>query len=199
MRKETKINLILVSLFLIIAVVLYAVIFERGGDVASGGGGSVIAALNSQPPISQAQKPIPGHVAPDFSIQTMEGRNFRLSEQRGKVVFLNFFATWCAPCQMEAAQLGELNARFADRDFVMLAVSSENGFRQALPRFSAQFKRQPLFAEDAGGKLIDDYRVSGFPETYLIDKTGNIVRRFIGPYDWTSAEFTALIGQLLAQ
>ncbi|MDP8255513.1 MAG: TlpA disulfide reductase family protein [Candidatus Alcyoniella australis] len=200
MRKETKINLVLVGLFVLIAAGLYTIIFRLGGDSASGrGAGSVIAELNAQRRVSSNPKPIPGHLAPDFTVQTMEGGRFALFEQRGKVVLLNFFATWCAPCRMEVPQLDALNARFADANFVMLAISSESGLRRVLPQFSSQFRSPPLFAQDANNQITGSYRISGFPETYLIDKQGNIARRFIGPYDWNGPEFVALVQRLLDQ
>ena len=130
-----------------------------------------------------------GKLAPDFALQDLNGETQKLSDYRGQVVFLNFWATWCKPCQEEMPSMErlhqELEAEFSDR-FVMLAVSIDKS-ADDIPAFMAKHKLTFPVLHDRWGKVDRIYKIMGVPETYIIDQAGVLVEKIIGPRDWNAA------------
>ena len=117
-----------------------------------------------------------GQQAPDFSIKDQAGRLIKLSDYRGKVVFLNFWATWCQPCIAEMPSMEKLNAAFKDRKFQMLAISVDNGWEE-VNQFYKDYNLTIPNALDPGHQIaLNLYHVAKFPETFLIDSNGFVVR-----------------------
>ena len=147
---------------------------------------------------SEGPKPEVGQRAPDFVLPSLDGRTHRLEDLRGKVVFLNIWATWCPPCRAEMPSMVRSYERLKDRGVEILAVS-EDGDEAALRRFVAAFRVSFPVLLDEGKRVYQLYRATGVPETHLIDKSGVIRRSVIGPFDWTSAgvlqEVEALLGE----
>lgn len=131
----------------------------------------------------------PGRQAPDFIVQDLGGQAVRLSAQRGKVVFLNLWTTWCPPCRKEMPAMADLAGRLADEDFVMLAVSEDDGGAPAVKKFVEEMKLTFPVLVDPEGDVGRRYGVTGYPETFLIDRDGRQVARFIGPQDWKDPAF----------
>ena len=125
-----------------------------------------------------------GGLAPDFVAQDLNGQAMRLSSQRGKVVFLNLWTTWCPPCRMEMPSMEDLSRRLAGEDFVMWAVSEDDGGAPVVKKFVDEMKLTFPILVDPEGDVGRRYRVTGYPETFLIDREGRQVARFIGPRDW---------------
>jgi peroxiredoxin len=128
--------------------------------------------------------PRTGYPAPDFALPDLEGRTHRLSAYRGKVVFLNLWTTWCPPCRMEMPAMERLHRRLSGRDFVMLAVSADEGGKDAVAPFVAELGLTFAVLLDPDGRLSPRYGVTGYPETFLIDRDGQVVNHTIGPADW---------------
>lgn len=122
--------------------------------------------------------------APDFVAQGLDGQAVRLSAMRGKVVFLNLWTTWCPPCRMEMPAMDALAQRLGGRDFVMLAVSEDDGGVEAVRRFVDEMKITFPVAVDSSGEVGRRYGITGYPETFIIDRDGRQLARFIGPRDW---------------
>ena len=102
-----------------------------------------------------------------------------LSDHRGKVVLLNFFATWCGPCNMEAPELAKLYSEYTDRGLEVLAVCLDSDNKTALARFVSEHGvTYPVFAKSSEGEKA--YAVAGIPFTVLIDAQGKEVERFLG-------------------
>jgi len=136
-------------------------------------GSGVLAASETAAPA-----PVVGAPAPDFTLQTVDGENLRLSDLRGKVVAVNFWATWCAPCRLEMPDLQERAERFPDR----LAVIGVN-FAETAEEVAA-FRREvgvdfPLLL-DPEADVQRLYRVLGYPTTFFIDEEGTIRFQHIG-------------------
>lgn len=131
-----------------------------------------------------------GKLAPDFALQDLNGETIKLSDYHGQVVFLNFWATWCKPCQEEMPSMErlhqDLEAEFSDR-FVMLAVSIDKS-ADDIPAFMAKHKLTFPVLHDRWGKVDRIYKIMGVPETYIIDQTGVLVEKVIGPRDWNVAQ-----------
>ena len=126
-------------------------------------------------------------VAPDFSLASPDGRTVKLSEQKGRVVLLNFWATWCDSCKEELPVLQDLQrARAGDR-FELLAVSVDDDPAKAVPPFAAAHRMSyPILYVDR--KTMDAYAVRMLPTSYLIAPDGTIARRYVGPLDARAVE-----------
>jgi len=125
-----------------------------------------------------------GFPAPDFTLKDLEGHPHHLSDFRGKIVFLNVWATWCAPCRMEMPSMEQLHRRLKGRDFVMLAVSEdEDGSTSVRPFVDEMHLTFPVLI-DSDGIVPPRYGVTGYPETFVIDRGGRVVQHTIGPEDW---------------
>lgn len=137
-----------------------------------------------------------GFPAPDFSLRDLRGNAVRLSDFRGKIIFLNLWATWCPPCREEMPSMERLYRRFKGQDFAMLAVSEDTDPAVVRGFVSEMALSFPVLL-DTDGKLPSRYGVTGYPETFVIDRDGNVIQHFIGPEDWESATSLRFFSELL--
>jgi len=138
-----------------------------------------------------------GQRAPDFILTTFDGQQYNLSELKGKVVLVNFWASWCKPCEQEAADL-EAAWRFyrPRQDVVFLGVDwtdTEKKALQYLERFGITYPNGP----DLGTRISQAYRTTGVPETYIIDRNGILAYVKLSPF-LSLDEIKAAIDPLLA-
>jgi cytochrome c biogenesis protein CcmG/thiol:disulfide interchange protein DsbE len=124
-----------------------------------------------------------GKPAPDFSLTLFEGRNIRLSDFRGKVVFLNFWASWCPPCRAEARLLEQSWQRYKDQGVVFLGIDMQDT-EEAARRFIQEFGVTYMNGRDPNNRIAINYGVYGIPETFFIDKEGLITYKHIGGLNW---------------
>lgn len=135
-----------------------------------------------------------GNPAPDFVVQDSD-RKVALHDLQGKIVVLNFWATWCPPCVEEMPSLVELQRRVKDKDVVVLAVSTDvDG--AAYKKFLKDHNVDLLTVRDPDGKSNALYGTYKFPETFVIDRKGILRRKFIGAVDWTSPEIVQYLTSL---
>lgn len=113
-----------------------------------------------------------------FSMKTFDGREVSLQELKGKPVVVNFFASWCGPCQLEAPALRDAWKEFGSKvEFVAVAIDdSEAGARGFLKEFKIEFTA----GLDSTGEIMKDYNIYGIPKTYIIDRTGLVVYEHSG-------------------
>jgi cytochrome c biogenesis protein CcmG/thiol:disulfide interchange protein DsbE len=137
-------------------------------------------------------------LAPDFAAPDLAGQAVRLSGQRGKVVLVNLWATWCPPCREEMPSMERLHQELKDRGFVLLAVSQDETGAEAVKAFVDQMKVTFPVLLDPQGDVGKKFGVWGYPESFLVDREGRIVERVIGPRDWASPTQIARIEALLA-
>jgi len=135
-----------------------------------------------------------GSNAPDFTVQDSD-HSVTLSQYRGKVVVLNFWATWCPPCIEETPSLVRMQASMKDKGVVVLAVSIDAD-NDAYHKFLKDFGVNMVTVRDEARKASSLYGTFGWPETYVIDRNGVIRRKFIGAVDWTSPEITEYLSRL---
>ena len=139
-----------------------------------------------------------GMNAPDFTLPDLQGKGQRLSDYRGKVIFLNFWATWCKPCKEEMPSMQMLWDNLQKEDFVMLAISMDRvTTKKDIPPFVENMKLTFPILTDSWGQTDTRYKLMGVPETYIIDQDGVLREKIIGPRDWTRSESIATIVQLL--
>ncbi|OGR32255.1 MAG: hypothetical protein A2091_04885 [Desulfuromonadales bacterium GWD2_61_12] len=147
---------------------------------------------NEAPPAATVQ------MAPDFTLQALSGESVSLAQYRGKIVFLNFWATWCPPCRAELPAMQRLNEVFAGRDFVMLAVNVEEDAAEVLPQFLKEYPHSYRILLDVEAKVQELYGVDKLPETFIIDKQGKVVERILGARDWSSTAMLQRFNTLVA-
>lgn len=134
--------------------------------------------------------------APDFTLKDLAGNNISLSSFNGKVVLLNFWATWCPPCRDEMPSFNKLHHAMNRRGLVIIAVSTD-GSVKGVRDFVEKIKVDFTVLTDTDRAISKQYRVFSMPTTFLIDKNGKIVEKFYGQYDWTEPEIKGKIEKLL--
>lgn len=139
-----------------------------------------------------------GKVAPDFELPDLAEQEVRLSDYRGKVVFLNFWATWCKPCKEEMPSMEVLYRQFKDNGLVVLAVSIDRvTTKDDIPPFVKSMDLSFPVLVDSWGQTDKRYKLMGVPETYIIDQEGVLREKIIGPRDWTRLDNLKVVTQLL--
>ncbi len=134
-----------------------------------------------------------GQAAPDFTVKDSQ-KSVTLSQFRGKPVLLNFWATWCPPCVEEMPSMVQLQQQLGDK-VVILAVSADVD-EDAYQKFTAKRTQGLLTVNDKDNKSNALYGTFQFPETYVIDRNGTIVRKFIGPQNWTAPDIIDYLNKL---
>lgn len=134
----------------------------------------------------RGQTVLVGTAAPNFTLPSAEGM-VSLDQFRGQVVLLNFWASWCPPCVAEMPSLERLHRRMQGSDFVVLAVSEDEEGWPAIKRFLQAVPLTMTILPDARGDAAELYGTFQLPQTFLIDKSGVIVRKYSGPRNWIDA------------
>ncbi len=137
--------------------------------------------------------------APNFCLKCLEGRDVELKHFNGKVVFINFWATWCGPCIEEMPSMEALYREFKDRGFVLLAISVDYGGATLVRNFVAKHRYTLPVLLDPNCETLDLYHVKGIPTTLVIDKSGNWVGRAVGPRNWNSGDARSILYLLLKE
>jgi len=139
-----------------------------------------------------------GKVAPDFKLPDLNEKDIRLSDFRGKVVFLNFWATWCKPCREEMPSMEILYKNFEKDGLVILAISIDRvTTKKDIPPFVKALNLTFPILIDSWGQTDKRYKLMGVPETYIIDQQGILREKVIGPRDWTMLDNLQVVTQLL--
>ncbi|MEX2642982.1 MAG: TlpA disulfide reductase family protein [Acetobacterales bacterium] len=136
--------------------------------------------------------------APEASFQDGDGETRRLSEFRGRLVLVNLWATWCAPCVREMPSLDALQAELAGEGLTVLPVSLDRGGAQVVRPFYEEhgLENLPVLADRTGG-LFRTFAVRGVPTSVLIGREGQVLGRLEGDADWHSPEALALVRHFL--
>ena len=160
---------------------------------------AAVAGAAELPPLGHSMNPVsPPLPAPTFSLPDMDGTEHELGSFRGKVVMLNFWATWCPPCRREMPSMQRLYDKYRDRGLVVVAVNQWED-PDLVFQFSGGLSLTPEFPIlfDRESRIAELYAVKGLPTTYLLDKDGNIRFQAIGGREFDHPDVEALIESLL--
>jgi peroxiredoxin len=164
------------------------------------------------PPVAAPAKPRPGKLLPvaeamkeldlirpsrtkaaeDFTVSTPGGGRFRLSEHRGKVVMVNFWATWCPPCLEEMPAMERLHRRHKDAGFTLVAVSVDADSAKVMP-FLTSHKLTFQVGLDPRMDLANSYSVRALPSSFIVGRDGNLAALAIGPRHWDNDAAHSLV------
>src|ERR1700709_2751125 len=137
-----------------------------------------------------------GDRAPDFSIKAENGKTISARDFGGKLLLLNFWATWCQPCVQEVPSLDMLQRQLGPKGLVVLGVSvdkDQKAYREFLDRFHVSY----LTALDPGQAINTKYGTVQFPESYLIGQNGKVVEKIVGEANWASEQMVRHVQSLL--
>ena len=143
-------------------------------------------------------QPIKGDTrAPNFCLEDLKGEKSELNNFKGKVIFLNFWATWCGPCKEEMPSMEILFQQFKEKDFVFLSISVDYEGRKPVKEFIEKQRYTFPVLLDPKCNVLDLYEIKRIPTTIIIDKNRKVVGRAIGPKNWKSQEVISLVNILI--
>ncbi len=155
----------------------------------------VISCNGNKDVISEGEVSRSVTMAPDFALSNLEGKTIRLSDFKGKVIILDFWATWCPPCRAEIPHFNKLHQIYSDKGLAVVGISVDEGGKNVVKPFVEEFKiPYPILlgnekvARDFGG-------IRGIPTTFIINKNGEIIKKLVGYHD--QEEFESIIKPLL--
>ena len=140
-----------------------------------------------------------GDRAPEFSLAGLDGKQVRLSDLRGKIVLVHFWATWCPPCVEELPTLDAVSRELPGSDFQVLAVSVDQGGAQTVGSFLQRNRLALPVLLDTDHAVSSTYGTFKFPETYVVGRDGIVKYKIIGPADWKDRSTLQALQQLAAQ
>ncbi len=135
--------------------------------------------------------------APDFSLNDIQGAKHSLSDYSGKVVVINFWASWCPECVDELPSLNALYEKYVGKGLIVIGIATDRKRDSVEPLLKRSRVTYPIFLNTVGGTLLKQYRIIGLPSTVVIDSNGNITERSAGRTDFGSSDFTRKIESLL--
>ena len=147
---------------------------------------SLLVLLFVLPGCTKEEKPaLEGNPAPNFTLKDLSGHDVTLADLRGKVVVVNFWATWCPPCREEIPSMMRLNQAMAGKPFQMLAVSINEGGAQEVAAYFKQSGTNLPALLDATQAVSKSYGLTGVPESFVIDRKGVILKKVVGGMEWS--------------
>lgn len=138
-----------------------------------------------------------GELAPNFRLRDLNGHSVSLSDLRGKVVLLNFWATWCGPCRVEMPAMEELYRTFSRNDFEILAVSTDAQGASVTRPFQQENHLTFPILHDADYRVGLTYGARSLPMTFMVDRQGIVRHQIFGARDWAAAEAHQLVQMLM--
>jgi thiol-disulfide isomerase/thioredoxin len=192
MKKSTTVNRLLVSILLISSGVVAVVLLVNHPVANTGSGSNQMDRLMAD----MGAGAHPFNTDPrEVKLQNTAGRYVGLDEFRGKIVFLNFWTTWCPACITEMPSMEKLHQRLSGKDFAMVTVNIKESASQ-VKNFVEKYKLTFTALLDITGEASSEFGIRAIPTTFILDKSGQILGRIAGPREWDSRESVALFEQL---
>jgi thiol-disulfide isomerase/thioredoxin len=143
-------------------------------------------------------QPIKGTTkVPNLNLTDLKGKKWETKDFKGKVIFLNFWATWCGPCKEEMPSMEELYQQFKSKDFLFLTISVDYEKKEIVKEFIEKHRYTFPVLLDPQCVTLDLFQVKGIPTTFLIDKKGIMIGKATGPKNWKKPEFVSIVNTLL--
>jgi peroxiredoxin len=181
--KEKKlITLLIVSPIILVLAVFVITFFQK---------------TSTSETIQKVEPPKKGSSVPDFKFPNLEGQEVARNDLRGKVVFINIWATWCPTCVEEMASMQQLYEKFKGSDFEILSISIDALGKQVVAPFMEKHKLTFPVLLDPTGKIKKLYMTTGVPESFIVDKNGVLALKVIGPQNWFADEAVAFFENLM--
>jgi len=139
-----------------------------------------------------------GVAAPPFRLPALAGGEVDLLSQRGKVVVVNFWATWCPPCVAEMPSLERLHRTLSPEGLSVITVSTDEDEAELRRFVSERGLTLPVLKDPGGRAAAGEYRTTGYPETFVLDREGRLLEHVVGPAEWDSAERLAYFRSRIA-
>jgi len=131
----------------------------------------------------------------EVRLMDLNGRSVRISDYRGKIVFLNFWTTWCFDCRIEMPHMEKLHQRFKDKDFAMVTINLQESAAQ-VKQFFKKFKLTFTALLDSDGEVGAHFKITAIPSTFILNKEGIIIGKVMGPREWGGKRAFALFEHL---
>jgi len=138
-------------------------------------------------------------MAPNFCLEGLNGRKVELKDFKGKVIFINFWATWCSPCKEEMSSMEALYQQFKEKGFVFLTISVDYGGIKPVKEFIEKNRYTFPVLLDPKCETLNVFRVKGIPTTLIINRKGRMIGKAVGPRNWKNPEFTSLLNMLIEE
>ena len=179
---------------LILAAALFfgiAVVYPVDAETRNRTGSGDLDRLFSEMGVVKTRNALPVEV----ELNDPDGQTIRLSDFRGKIVFLNFWTTWCFDCRIEMPQMEKLHQKFKNRDFAMVTINLQESASQ-VKRFFNKFKLTFKALLDSDGEVGARFRITAIPTTFILNKDGIIIGKVIGSRKWGGGKAFALFDHL---
>jgi peroxiredoxin len=134
---------------------------------------------------------------PNFYLKDLYGKKVGLKDFKGKVIFLNFWATWCGPCKEEMPSFEFLYQQFKEKDFVFLAISVDYGGIEPVKEFIKKHRYTFPVLLDPKCETLESFGVKGIPMTFIIDRKGRMIGKAVGPRNWKTKEVISFLNMLI--
>ena len=169
----------MIAIVLLAAIAGGTVLFTRGssGDTKSSANGTPVSSADIGP--LDSNRPDVGQPAPDFALRDVDGHVVKLSDLRGKVVWVNFWATWCIPCKQELPDIQAIYSEKKGQGLEVLEVNWDETADLAKPYFQQRHLTMPVLL-DSEGDVFKQYKLTGVPDSFFIGRDGKISSRFFG-------------------
>ena len=152
----------------------------------------IVTSVQAEQSLTVLENP---QMAPDFTLQDMDGATHKLSDYRGKPVIVNFWATWCPPCREEMPSMERAWNKIKDQGIAMLAVNVGEE-EDTIFTFTGDFPASFTILLDTSGKITEQWPIRGLPTTYVVSPEGKLVYRAIGGREWDDEQLLDQIRQL---
>jgi len=195
MRKSLSIKIVLVGILLLSCGIVAAFLFDLNPLAKARPEDRSLDQLF----VDMGVEIFPNRTSPlDFSLPDLSGADVAISGYRGKVVLLNFWATWCPTCVVEMPSMEKLHLKLKDKNFALVTVSIQDSALQ-VKRFFLMNKLTFAALLDLNGKTVPGFGIRAIPTTLILDKTGRVIGRVMGSREWDSRESVAMFENLIRE